>query len=259
MVRPARKGSRATTGRCVLETQTNEVNTQPQPGPGAPSAPAVSNLPAERCLVQRVFERCNEAIADACGRSSVPEEFLGALVANESGGYGDATRFEPAGYRHLLAVAQGQSPSFGSINVTDLDREVGQLLPANDAALHARYMTPGFAELHSRQIRKTPDDVLRELATSWGYTQIMGYHMVGRAGGVRQLLDPGFHFRMAIWLLSEFAVDFHLDPANDFAGMFCCWNTGRPHGRTYDPGYVEKGLGRMEIYRQLRQIQPAAR
>lgn len=242
-----------------METEANIVNAQPQPGMAGPAAPAVPNLPAERRLVQRVFERCNQAIADACGRSSVPEEFLGALAANESGGIADATRFEPAVYRHLLAVAQGQSPAYGSIGVADLDREVSQLLPANDAAPHARYMTRGFAEIHSPLIQKAPDDALRELATSWGYTQIMGYHMVGRPGGVRQLLDPRFHFRMAIWLLSEFAVDFHLDTANDFAELFCCWNTGRPHGRTYDPAYVEKGLGRMEIYRQLRQTQPAAR
>ena len=237
----------------------NAVSTQPQPGLRSPAAPAIPNLPAERRLVQRVFERCNEAISEACAGSSVPEEFLGALVANESGGVADATRFEPAVYRHLLAVAEGQSPSYGSINVTNLNREVGQLLPANDAARHARYMTHGFADVHSRDIQKATDDALRQLATSWGYTQIMGYHMVGRPGGVRQLLQPRFHFRMAIWLLSEFAVDFHLDPANDFTEMFCCWNTGRPHGRTYDPGYVGKGLARMEIYRQLRQTQQAAR
>jgi hypothetical protein len=237
----------------------NAVSTQPQPGLRGSAAPAIPNLPAERRLVQRVFERCNEVIAEACGGSSVPEEFLGALVANESGGVADATRFEPAVYRHLLAVAEGQSPSYGSINVTNLNREVGQLLPANDAALHARYMTRGFADVHSRDIQKATDDALRQLATSWGYTQIMGYHMVGRPGGVRQLLQPRFHFRTAIWLLSEFAVDFQLDPANDFTEMFCCWNTGHPHGRTYDPGYVDKGLARMEIYRQLRQMQPATR
>jgi len=254
----ARKGSRALWGRCVL-TEANIVNAQPQPGLASPAASAVPSLLVERRLVQGVFERCSEAIAEACGRSSVPEEFLGALAANESGGIADATRFEPAVYRHLRAVAQGQSPAYGSINVADLDREVSQLLPANDAASHARYMTPGFAEIHSRLIQKAPDDALRELATSWGYTQIMGYHMVGRPGGVRQLLDTSFHFRMAIWLLSEFAVDFHLDTTHDFAELFCCWNTGRPHGRTYDPAYVEKGLGRMEIYRQLRQTQPAAR
>ncbi|TAM79165.1 MAG: hypothetical protein EPN47_19345 [Acidobacteria bacterium] len=232
---------------------------QPQPGETRSAAPAIVNLAAERRLVQRVFERCNQTIAGACAPSSTPVEFLGALVANESGGVADATRFEPAVYRHLLAVAESQSPSYGSINMAVLDRELGQQVSANSAALHARYMTRGFAEIYSSQIQKASDAALRELATSWGYTQIMGYHMVGRPGDVRQLLDPGFHFRMAVWLLSEFAVDFHLDPAEDFAEMFRCWNTGRPNGSTYDPSYVDKGLERMELYRQLRQAQAAVR
>jgi hypothetical protein len=241
-----------------LETQMNALRTQLQSNPGGHVALATPVEPVERRLVQRVFERCSEVIAQACARSSVPAEFLGALAANESGGYGDATRFEPAVYRHLLAVSEGKSPSYGSINVTRLDDEVAELLPANDAALHARYMTRGFAELHSPELQHATDDALRHLATSWGYTQIMGYHMVGRQGSVHQLLDPRYHFRMAIWLLSEFAVDYQLDVARDFEEMFRCWNTGRPHGRTYDPQYVENGLRRMQIYRQLRQIQSAA-
>lgn len=235
----------------------NAAGTQPQASTGSPAPSTTPNLPAERRLVQRVFERCNEAIAAACAKSSVPTEFLGALTANESGGRGDATRFEPAVYRHLAAVAQGRRPAYGSINATSLQNEVADLLPANDASRHARYMTRGFADIHSHAIGKATDDALRELATSWGYTQIMGYHMVGRQGNVHKLLDPHFHFRMAVWLLSEFALDFHLDAGRDVEELFCCWNTGRPHGRTYDPDYVDKGLRRMEIYRQLRQIQPA--
>ena len=235
----------------------NAVRTQPQTSLGNPAPAAIPDLAAERRLVQRVFERCNEAIDEACAKSSVPVEFLGALAANESGGHGGATRFEPAVYRHLVAVAQGRRPSYGSINATSLDDEVTELLPANDAALHARYMTRGFADIHSPELQRATDDALRELATSWGYTQIMGYHMVDRPGDVHKLLDPQFHFRMAVWLISEFAVDFHLDAGRDFAEMFCCWNTGRPHGRTFDPDYVDNGLRRMQLYRQLRQLQPA--
>lgn len=241
-----------------METQTNALPAQPQPGVATSAPPPAAGLSAERRLVQRVFERCNEAIEEACAKSEVPAEFLGALAANESGGFGDATRFEPAVYRHLVAVAQGQRPAYGSISLKALDAEFAQLLPANEAAsLHARYMTPGFAEIHSGEIGDATDAALRELATSWGYTQIMGYHMIGRPGDVRRLLDPGFHFRMAVWLLSEFALDFHLEVARDFAEMFCCWNTGRPRGRTFDPDYAGNGLRRMEIYRQLRPIQPA--
>ena len=241
-----------------METQTPAIRTEPQANAAKPPAIAIPNLPAERRLVERVFERCDAVIAEACAASSVPPEFLGALVANESNGFGDATRFEPAVYRHLQAVAQGQSPSYGSINVTELDQEVAELLPANDATLHARFLTQSFAANHSQQLQALTDEALRELATSWGYTQIMGYHMIGRPGTVRQLLQPQFHFRMAIRLLSEFAVDYQLDAGLEFSEMFRCWNTGRPYGRTFDPNYVEKGLQRMEIYRQFRRIRPAA-
>ncbi|HET7101148.1 MAG TPA: hypothetical protein VFJ52_08370 [Terriglobia bacterium] len=230
----------------------NAVRTQPQTSLENPAPSALPNLPAERRLVQRVFERCHEAITKACAKSSVPAEFLGALVANESGGYGDATRFEPAVYRHLVAVAEGRRPSYGSVNAASLDAEIAELAPAHQAStLHERYMTRGFAEVHSGEVAQATDDALRELATSWGYTQIMGYHMVARPGGVHKLLDPDFHFRMAVWLLSEFTLDYRLDAGRDFAEMFCCWNTGRPNGRTFDPDYVANGLRRMQIYRQL--------
>jgi hypothetical protein len=213
----------------------NVARVVPQSNATKPPAIAPANISAERRLVERVFERCGEVISEACAASSVPPEFLGALVANESNGYGDATRFEPAVYRHLLAVAQGRSPSYGSINVTELDDEISELLPPNDATLHARYLTPAFAANHSARLQSLADDAVRELAMSWGYTQIMGYHMVGHPGTVRQLLEPQFHFRMAIRLLSAFAVDYQLDPALEFGELFRCWNTGRPYGRTFDP------------------------
>ena len=238
-------------------TLMNALPTGPQPDFVRPLDPASPGLAAERQLVQRVFERCDEVIEQECAASSVPPEFLGALAANESGGCAEATRFEPAVYRHLQAVAEGGSPAFGSITVAELNREIAELLPANDAALHARYLTRSFAAAHSTELQSATDEVLRELATSWGYTQIMGYHMIGRPGEVRQLLEPHFHFRMAIRLLSEFVVDYQLDPRREFAQMFCCWNTGRPYGRTFDPNYVEKGLRRMQIYRQFRQVRAA--
>src|SRR5579875_3895400 len=116
----------------------NVLPTAPQPDFDRPLGPATPGLPAERRLVQRVFERCDEVIEEACAASSVPPEFLGALAANESGGCADATRFEPAEYRHPQAVAEGRSPAFGTVTVTELNHEVAELLPANDAALHAR-------------------------------------------------------------------------------------------------------------------------
>jgi hypothetical protein len=92
---------------------------------------------------------------------------------------------------------------------------------------------------------------LRELATSWGFTQIMGYHVLGRHTAVHDLLEPRFHYRVAVQLISELAQTFQLDMAREFEKMFRCWNTGSPYGATFDPEYVAKGLRRLSIYRQL--------
>jgi len=203
---------------------------------------------AEQRLVAQVYERCRGAISEACESSSVPPEFLGALTANESGGDARAARFEPAVFRHLAAVVSGQSPSYGAIHADDLRAELASVLHPKADDFHAHFLPPAFGANHRASLAALPDEGLRELATSWGYTQIMGYHMVGRAGTVRDLLDPAFHYRVAIELLAEFAAAFQLDLTREFSEMFSCWNTGRPYGKCYSPRYVENGLHRMELY-----------
>jgi hypothetical protein len=204
---------------------------------------------AEERLIARVFERCHAVIAQVCARSSVPAEFLGALTANESGGNAHAARFEPSVYRHLNAVADGARHAYGGIRAQDLSAEVDESLHPKEGAYHGRFLTAPFGSNHAQSFAASDDEVLRELATSWGYTQIMGYHMIGRAGTVHDLLDPEFHFRIALELLAEFTDDYQLDLAHESEETFRCWNTGQPYGATFDPHYVENGLRRMELYR----------
>lgn len=206
---------------------------------------------AEQKLVARVFDRCNSVILAACKSSSVPPEFLGALTANESGANDHAARFEPAVYRHLVEVISGGEPSYGPITTGVLLAKLGRVLHPKADDFHAHFLMPPFGANHLRELAGTPDEGLRELATSWGFTQIMGYHMVERHGEVRDLLQPAFHFRVALELLSEFAAAHQLDLTGEFAEMFCCWNTGQPYGKTCDPMYVDHGLSRMAIYKTL--------
>jgi hypothetical protein len=228
-----------------------QMGSQSDSGSSVLPAQAAARELAERRLVQRIFDECGAAIEQACAHTALPVEFLVALVANESGGRAGASRFEPGVYRHLLAVARGERRAYGSLTAADLDAEAAELLPPDDTPLHARFLNQDFTERHAPQLQGCPDEVLRQLATSWGYTQIMGYHMAGRAGTVRDLLAAPFHFRVARELLSEFAAAYRLDLARAFSELFCCWNTGRPHGKTFDPNYVENGLRRMWICRQL--------
>lgn len=211
----------------------------------------VGRAMAEQKLVERVFERCHSMICAACQSSSVPPEFLGALTANESGANDHAARFEPAVYRHLVAVVSGSEPAYGSIKAEVLLAKLGRVLHPKADDFHAYFLTPAFGSNHAAALAALPDEGLRELATSWGYTQIMGYHMVERHGEVRDLLEPAFHFRVALELLAEFAAAHQLDLTGEFAEVFCCWNTGQPYGKTYDPMYVEHGLTRMAIYKKL--------
>jgi hypothetical protein len=190
---------------------------------------------------------CHEFIAEACDFSSIPPAFLGALTANESGGRAKAVRFEPGVYRHLKAIASGQQTSYAGIRPEDLAAEFGEVLHPKAGEFHAHY----FAEAPNRfqDLSVLEDAALRDLASSWGFTQIMGYHMVGRRGTVHDLLDPRFHYRLATQILAEFAEDFQLDPRCEFEELFRCWNTGQPYGKTTDPAYVQMGLRRMELYR----------
>jgi len=205
---------------------------------------------AEEQLVARVFNRCHSVIAEACLRSSVPAEFLGALTANESGGNARAARFEPAVYRHLKAVAAGAAAHYNGIQAEDLSAEVSEMLHPKSGEYHERTLTAPFAANHQRALGAMEDEALRELATSWGFTQIMGYHMAARGGTVRDLLDPEFHYRVALEQLAEFADENQLDLAHEFEEMFRCWNTGLPYGKTYDPNYVPNGIRRMALYRE---------
>ncbi len=223
------------------------------------------SLPGERRVLERIYARCGGSILEAGALSRVPSEFLGALTANESAGAPGAARFEPAVFRHLQAVAAGQCAAYGSIRAADIDWEVEEALDADDRPgeqpqarsradeFHARFLTAGFCENNRPAIAAFEDDHLRQLATSWGCTQIMGYHMIGRPGTVKDLLSLSFHYRLAVDLLAQFAADYSLDPGVECEELFRCWNTGRPYGKTYDPGYVENGMRRMRLYREIAQ------
>ena len=209
----------------------------------------------EPALIQRVFDRCQRYLEPVCRTSSVPIEFLAALTANESAGNLDACRFEPAVYLHLKAVASGQTPAYGSIRAASFAPEIEDMLHPKAAEFHQRYLTAPFGANHAEELAAVQDDLLRELSTSWGFTQIMGYHVLGRAGRVpqvRDLVDPAVHYLIALELLAEFAHDYHLDPGREFEEMFRCWNTGRPYGKTFDPDYAANGVRRMALYQTIR-------
>ena len=233
-------------------------------------------------LMHRLVGDFKSYLTDIVIDSKVLPEFLAALTANESGGDPHATRFEPGVYQHLKNVAEGRATNYGSVGKSLLYKEIQResatgptdtahavatvtqadehhlpspasapAPPARAESYHADHLNAAFATVSAPALSVLEDAAIRRLATSWGLTQIMGYHMLGRPEPVEKLCDPAFHYRMAVQMIEEFAVRFHLDPQRDFEALFRCWNTGRPDGKTFDPAYAEKGMRRIEICRQL--------
>lgn len=206
----------------------------------------------DRGLMQRVYERFNQTIITAVAKTDLPGSFLAALTANESGGRSDAFFFEPKVYEHLKAVASGQSVAYGSIALKSLVSAFQQNFDAKDEKFQA-WLTALHESEAVHNITQFEDADLRALSTSWGLTQIMGYHVVGRKIAVRELLNPDIHYRLATQILADFAQRFGLKLSHDWEALFRCWNTGRPEGKTFDPEYVSKALQRMNLYRHISQ------
>jgi hypothetical protein len=119
---------------------------------------------------------------------------------------------------------------------------------------------PHYGPIYPGPLQRLTVEEIKALATSWGLTQVMGYHTVGRPGGIELLRDPATHLKFALGLLAKFAEKYSLTVTLEFEELFRCWNTGAPYddpktprieGRTSDPRYVENGLARMKIYQDL--------
>jgi hypothetical protein len=198
----------------------------------------------ERALMLQIYEKWHGYMRQATRNSSVPEPFVAALTANESGGDPVARAFEPAIFRQLLAVIRGQESRWGSLVAADLRRvaEGGFQAPSEES---------GATQNNERSSVAAQQQALRELATSWGLTQIMGYQLIHRKRTLKDLLSPLSHYEIAVELLEEFGKRFRLNIPEDAEALFRAWNTGRPDGKTSDPDYALRGIRRMRIYNAI--------
>jgi hypothetical protein len=196
---------------------------------------------ANTILMRSIKEHWSAEIAAACQASSVLPAFLAALIANESDGKNDAQRFEPVVFERLKEVLLGARPHYAPAGIKR---------PITKQDLLA-YCDPGTPE--ERGDFSTALQCLHNLATSWGLTQIMGWHLVefNSGLGTAWLATPGGNLQFATRLLAWFAEHYDLDRASEHAKFLACWNTGEPMGVTYDPQYIPKGIARMAIWDKL--------
>lgn len=224
-------------------------------------------MPDDTTLMQAVKRVCGAALADFAPTTSLPVAFWAALTANESGAdiergtpIEKITRREPAVFTHLALVAAGFQPRYGSIVLSDLVQAEERQL-ARPPAAHAAFAlaAPAVVNPLPPANNSAPPSVadLLAWATSWGWTQLMGYHSIEWKVNVSDLVDPVKHYRFAAKLMAGFVEQYELDPAKDFEQMARCWNTGGPDGATYDPQYVPNLLSRMEVWKDLEHSYPS--
>lgn len=197
----------------------------------------------ERELMTAIQRQWGPLLDSAAKSSGIPAAFFAALIANETGGNADATRFEPAVFTALAEVLLGRKAAYGSIGARDLSQWV---VPQEDAAPGGvNYRNPSTVVLAG--VRN-----LADLATSFGLFQIMGYESIAfRTNGVHALQSPASEINIAVLMLNDFARRNALDVKTNFSELFDCWNTGRPHAPTTDPTYIPDGLARLALYQSL--------
>src|ERR1700739_4933932 len=196
-------------------------------------------MSADQDLMEKIKTEYGGLLANLVDSSAVPTppaSFLAGLISNESGGNAAAKRFEPRVLSQLWGVSLGHKAKDGSIDNKTLNSFIFDL---------------PIASLVPPVIPNTTFQNLDWLATSWGLTQIMGYHCLEPGAPFARpedLQDPEKSLRATLWLMGNFCAVFHLDPTKDFSAMLHCWNAGNPDAPTFDPNYVPNALRRMAVY-----------
>ncbi|MBE7440546.1 MAG: hypothetical protein HS115_18995 [Spirochaetales bacterium] len=164
-------------------------------------------------IMLHVYRLHHEAIARAVIGTDLTVPYLAALISLESHppGNSDSARFEAKIYERLLRAQAGEP----------------------------------YGQITARELSGHSDGELRELATSYGLTQIMGFHCLRLGCSIIDLKGP-YHLEWAsAWMQRMYGKHAR---KKDWTSCFRIHNTGRPNGKTHRADYVEKGLLRMAYY-----------
>jgi len=178
------------------------------------------NLGPDEMGCDAALENYGDDISRLAGKYDLSKEYLMSLIMLECSGRRNVpARFEKGVYKKLLDVKAGKKTLEG---------------------------------ISKDELRDASDEALRNLASSWGPFQLMGYKC--------------FHLNIQIKdLRGENSLEHGVDWINRtygdyirqgrYADAFHIHNTGRPvpqNGKyqTYDPKYVPMGLTYMETFRE---------
>lgn len=168
----------------------------------------------EDAMMLDMYHRFHIEIDQATNGTPIPAAYLAALISLESLPLGnrDSARFEPMIYERLLDL---------------------------------KWDGKSFGYMKRSEIQKYEDPEIRRLATSYGLTQIMGYHCIDLGCSVDDL-KSSYHL---VWAVAWMRKNYNRMAVNrNWAACFRIHNTGRPDGKPGRPDYVTRGLVRMAFY-----------
>ena len=177
------------------------------------------SLEDQRSGLDMVEKNYGAAIDSASRILGLPSGYLKALCMLECGGRKRfEQRFEPHVYERLRKVKFGE--------------------------------TDNYEHVTRRMLSDANDDALRNLASSWGPFQLMGYKCLLLDIKVRDIRGDQAVYYGAKWIKMTYG-DYLKNKR--YRDAFHIHNTGRPHpaigkSRTYDPRYCSRGIKYMEYF-----------
>ena len=160
-----------------------------------------------------------EEVLEEAGKRALPAAYFLALIELESGGRKPAgRRFESHVFDRLVAVEAGERERIENVTM--------------------------------EKLQGASEEALRNLATSWGPFQLMGYKCVGLDVQIRDLRGDAAIPLGIRWIDETYGDALR---AGRFKDAFHLHNTGKPFpadgvARTFHPGYVDRGLALMQRF-----------
>lgn len=181
---------------------------------------AYEQFDANPDVIQRTLLNYGRTTAVASEQTGIPASYLLALIVLESGGRKMVPhRFEPHVMKKLKEVKNGKRKN--------------------------------YERVEPRHLSDAGDEALKNLASSWGPFQIMGYKCFDIPGTkVADLRGEQAILNGARWIEKDYG---HLLREKRFKDAFHYHNTGKVYPmvgppRTYHPHYVAHGLKYMEDF-----------
>jgi hypothetical protein len=163
--------------------------------------------------ILRVNQYYGAEVEQICQKTDLPADYFKALIILEcSARKNPPSRYEPHVLEKLKAVKSGNLRSYSGIKKADL----------------INYS----------------DNTLKQLATSWGALQIMGYNCIRLNIGIDELRGENSLWYGIIWCKNNYG---NYLKERDFRNAFHIHNTGKTHptfwfSQTHDPSYVNRGI-----------------